>query len=380
MKPRTMQTVISIALVMMATLAIAASSPAGATIVSWARQATVNPAAQEVWLSAVSCGSAASCEGVGYYVDAQSHDIALAEHWNGSTWTRQPLPAVSGSTGTILDAVSCAAASNCEAVGSFSKSNGSTVPLAERWNGVKWTAQATPAPLRTVEWLTGVSCVANAGCEAVGISDNFVTRVSFAERWNGLRWSRQTTAAPAGTSNVSLGAVSCVSASSCEAVGNYRTGTSHLVAFAERWNGVRWAYQAMVNPTSTSVNFNAVSCVTSAACEAVGSYMNSLSHSVPLAERWNGSRWVRQTNVIAPTNSGLNGVSCVSTLICEAVGGTELAERWNGSTWTRQTMANSVAGSAFLPLAVACVIRVGCESVGMYSPGAPKSMAERYRG
>lgn len=378
MTRRPLRILIAVVISTVAALALAVNGPAGATIISWTRQTTVNPAAQEVWLSAVSCGSASWCEGVGYYVNTQGHNVALAERWNGSTWARQSVPGVTGSTGMIFEAVSCVAASNCEAVGSFTKSNGNTVPLAERWNGLKWTVQTTPAPLRNIEWLNGVSCVRSVGCEAVGVSNNGATGISIAERWNGTRWLRQSTVNTASTSDVTLTAVSCVSASSCEAVGNYRTPASHLVGLAEHWNGVHWTSQPMVNPASTSVSFNAVSCATSTACEAVGGYENSLSQTVPLVERWNGSKWTRQT-VSLGTTPGLTAVSCVATTICEAVG-SGVAARWNGSTWSRQAMASPSTGGVFASLGVSCVINVGCESVGMYSPGAPKSMAERYRG
>lgn len=382
MTRRPLRLIAAIAIAVVSALTLTLGEPAGASTVSWTRQTTVNPPAQEVWLSAVSCGSSRACEGVGYFVDALGHDVPLVERWNGSAWTRQAVPSVPGSTGSLFSAVSCITASNCEAVGSFNKADGSTVAMAQRWNGLKWVVQTTAPFVNKIEWFNGVSCVIKVGCEAVGVSSNGVRDWSLAERWNGLRWVRQATVNVTKGSQPSLNAVSCVNAKSCEAVGQYLGAGSRFVPVAERWNGTRWAAQAPVN-VSGGATLSGVSCVTGAACEAVGSYENSAHQQVPLAERWNGSKWVRQVTVNPPGGSILAGVSCVSAKVCEAVGtfsGGALAERWNGNHWVRQTTASAVTGGHFFANAVSCLIKVGCEAVGMYDTTKPLSMAERYRG
>jgi hypothetical protein len=87
-------------------------------------------------LSGVSCPSVTECVAVGgYRLDA------LAETWNGRSWTlaRPPSPrGTSSAFGASLSAVSCATAKNCVAVGDYTLRNGNDAPLAESWNGRRW--------------------------------------------------------------------------------------------------------------------------------------------------------------------------------------------------------------------------------------------------
>jgi len=107
------------------------------------------------------------------------------------------------------------------------------VTLAERWNGTKWSIQTTPNPAGGSEiHLIRVSCTSATACTAAGFYSNATTTVTLAERWNGTRWSIQTTPNPAGGSNSMLNGVSCASATACTAVGGSSNGT-----LAEGWNG-----------------------------------------------------------------------------------------------------------------------------------------------
>src|SRR3984957_21042906 len=94
---------------------------------------------------------------------------ALAESWNGTTWSIQHVPMPPGGTHSALDAVSCSSASACTAVGSYTSNLGDQVTLAERWNGSAWSVQSTPGPSgATRSILAGVSCGSATSCVAVG--------------------------------------------------------------------------------------------------------------------------------------------------------------------------------------------------------------------
>ena len=85
---------------------------------------------------------------------------------------------------------------------------------------------------------------------------------------------------PAGISSIVLSAVSCITASACEASGSFqRTGQAlNGEPLAEAWNGNAWTIQSAVKPLGAISNsFSAVSCVSIAFCEAVG------SHRIPRA-------------------------------------------------------------------------------------------------
>jgi hypothetical protein len=138
-------------------------------------------------------GALSSCQAVGDYENASRDYLSLAEHWNGSKWAVQHARNPSGGQYIALFEVSCASPS-CEAVGNYFDSSHRWRPLAERWNGSKWTRQypRDPSGGRSIA-LSGLSCASGESCEAVGYRFNSSgTEVPLAEWWNGSNWSLQT--------------------------------------------------------------------------------------------------------------------------------------------------------------------------------------------
>jgi len=132
--------------------------------------------------------------------------------------------------------------------------------------------------------LSSVSCPTVSDCEAVGevqcSGDDYTTLV---ERWNGSRWSVASMADPGGQQKSRLFGVTCVSASSCLAVGTSQG------ALVEVWNGRSWS-QALAASASGSgmyTQLSGVACVAGARCLAVG-YEGSLNGSVGIGEIWTG--------------------------------------------------------------------------------------------
>jgi hypothetical protein len=156
--------------------AVAARTGPGhrASASAWIRQDMPNPLVPTSSLASVSCPSAHTCTAVGQYFDRAGYWATLAETRHGTSWAIEPTadPAA-GATGVTLSGVSCAAADACTAVGSYVNSADDTVTLAESWNGTSWAIQATPNPAGSVSGvLSGVSCLAVAGCTAAGFSVN----------------------------------------------------------------------------------------------------------------------------------------------------------------------------------------------------------------
>jgi hypothetical protein len=238
------------------------------------------------FLFGVSCTSAASCTAVGYYTSslkAAAPPVALAEYWNGSTWAVQPVPLPSGSRKGVLYAVSCTSAASCTATGLYTKSR-ATVALAEYWNGSTWTIQPTPSPSGSEgASLTGVSCTLAASCTAVGYySTSSEPELTLAEYWDGSTWTIQPTPTPPGSG---LGGVSCTSAASCTAVGFHYQGQTPERSLAESWDGSTWKIQPTPYPTgSEGVSLRAVSCRRTRTCTAAGTAITSDFIDLPLAE------------------------------------------------------------------------------------------------
>ncbi len=396
-------------LVLLPMLALAVL-PSGALATGWTIQTTPAVAGlSDGMLSAVSCAARTSCVAVGSDNDVSGEPTgAFAESWSGTTWTSQATAAPRRGTPN-LSAVSCASAAFCVAVGA-TEANQSEAPLTESWNGTTWSVLSTPSPARGGS-LSGVSCRSRTFCIAVGGDRAGGT---LAERWNGTIWSIQATPRLPFPHTGTLAAVSCTAADACTAVGYFQAPETCCAApgaLAERWNGVRWAMQRANLPennrTGTLADFDAalagVSCISRSSCIAVGASFPEEGNGYPgkpLAERWNGTGWANMPSAVVPRAGGqLNGVSCVSSSACTAVGqlnpgaypkfrlhfGTSLlAEHWTGTRWAVQP-SERAPGSAreFGPpdfLAVACVAPAICVAVGNRDAGqnATLPLAEGY--
>jgi len=319
---------------------------------SWRLQYPPAPAgAQFEQFDAVSCASPTFCEAWGGG-NAGNPGPTIAERWDGKSWHMQTVP-----SNTTVDSVSCVSARFCEAVGSSAG-----VADADVWNGSSWRAQTMPGPGGT---LAGVSCAATAFCEAVGEYFSNGNVLGQAAVWNGKAWSAQVPPNPATAGVTDLNAVSCVSASACEAGGDSRAAQGDPPrALAEAWNGHSWRLRSVVAPLgATSNSLRDVSCVSAAFCEAVGSHSDNAGNTVNLAEIWNGTSWTVQAtpsplNEFGPTSDQLTSISCVSTQFCEAVGPAS-AEVWNGTSWQVQT----TPAGAVTPTSVSCATVDFCMTV-----------------
>lgn len=298
-------------------------------------------------LLGVSCTSASDCWATG--TDISSGDIVpLAEHWNGTRWSPTALSQPKGTEDSTLQAVSCASASRCVAVGStvVGLVGYDLQPLAAYWNGKRWT----DAQLSTSAGgeLNGVSCPSATDCLAAGVS--FAgTELPLAERWNGKSWNASTPTVPARTTGDVLLSVSCKSQANCVAVGAMLNGTGQ-VALGEAWNGKHWTAATPAAPGG-SAELLAVSCRSIASCLAGGSYganPNPVNDEGAVdADVWNGESWQKITVPVpsgghngSGTGSQFDGISCASAKECVAVGAVYtvlgengFAELWNGTTW-----------------------------------------------
>ena len=354
---------------------------------SWSIQAT--PSVVKGDLLGVSCSSATVCTAAGNDVNTVNPkaQLTLAERWNGTSWSIQATPNRTGAMNSSLASVACSSATACTAVGQSTRSVGPPIPLAERWNGTSWSIQATPDTGANSAF-TGVSCPSATDCTAVGFSFDPSASPALAERWDGTSWSIQATPNPAGASRAALNAVSCTSATACTAVGNYTASGGTQVTLAERWDGTNWSVQATPNPAgATASDLLGVSCATATACTAAGLSTGSTGTKTLLAESWNGTSWSIQAtpNPAGATASGLLGVSCTSATACTAVGnytasdGTQvtLAERWDGTSWSIQTMPG-LTGDSDLG-GVSCTSATACVAAGS-SSGGSATLAEVWDG
>lgn len=351
---------------------------AGNSASPWKIQKTPKPSGSiDSDLSDVACVSAISCVAVGDYENSEGNDFALAEIWNGTTWTVQKPPNPKGAISSTLSGVSCtskASKTTCTAVGDY-ESTSSELTLAQVWNGATWTIEKTANPRGSSgDAFNSVSCVVASNCTAVGSYFRNFTFV-LAEVWNGATWTIEKTPTPT-VSNESggvLSSVSCSSASACAAVGNSDVLNT---SFSEVWDGSTWTIHSIPNPEEIGDSgLYGVSCVSPTSCTAVGVFINSGFVKTTLAEGWNGIKWKIQSTPNPPERevSQLLAVSCLPG-VCTAVGDSSLpeatlAEVWNGSTWKTQTIPNQKDLDDNLT-GLSCTSASTCIAVGGSTNGA----------
>ena len=349
-------------------------------------------------LAGITCVSETSCYAVGsvYAGDGRT----LVEHWDGTAWNLVASPNPSG-TQTTLTAISCATDTACFAVGHFDAAQSVGPPLAtsliERWNGTKWSIIPSPNAGgrpgdETENRLNAVTCTSETSCFATrGINGADQPTRSTVDHWNGTSWSVSTTLTVDPSYNLLTG-VACAAASTCFAVGY--VGLDPQLALIERWNGSKWSVSdERVSPAPPNSALSGVTCPTPATCFAVGHFTNTSGHVSTLVERKTGSSWQRiaAPNKVGGKQSTLAAVSCASTTACFAVGTyltaknrvQTLIDRWNGHAWANMPSPDNPhsANSGTNQLtAVSCATATMCFAVGSYDNGSLKTLIEQWDG
>jgi len=306
-----------------------------ATIGSAAHHRTT--AAFPVALSGLDCRTLTHCVAVGANAPQMATQL-IAERWNGGGWSRIAMPKPTGTGDVAAGDVVCPADHECVAVGvGYQRTGFGYFAIAAHWNGSRWTTERAADP-GSSSLVGAVSCSSARSCFAVG---QYTPKGSLAwtpliEHWDGSLWFQQAAPVPHGTSHGSLSGVSCPTKKFCVAVGT--DGAGELI---ERWNGRSWS--ASVPPSSSAAAMlYGVSCPSAASCFAVGT--DGMATGGSLVERWKDGTW---TGSVTPVPSGstypwLQSVSCVSATRCLAVGDDldpgVYAAFWNGSAWRPVSM------------------------------------------
>jgi hypothetical protein len=258
-------------------------------------------AAVDEGLDSVSCVSASFCQAVG-----SGQDGSFAALWNGTSWTVQTIT----SPGVGALEVSCATVDFCMSVDGSGNVN--------TWNGSSWSAGSSVPGFR----VTSLSCLSASFCEVVGEGPTGEN----ATAWDGTSWTDQATPGPVSNS---FDSVSCSAADSCEAVGQMLDSGDQVVPLAEVWDGTAWTIQPTPDPAAaqeTESPLTSVSCASASSCTAVGNYQSAslanYGERQTLAEVWDGTSWSIATTP-DPSSAGNNdlfAVSCGAVDTCTAVG------------------------------------------------------------
>jgi hypothetical protein len=213
------------------------------------------------------------------------------------------------STGYYLNAVSCAAANFCMAVG-----NGTAIEMLP--TGVRTFAlgQSSEPNTAYIDW-RWLSCPASDFCMAGGyVLAGTQKDEPMDATWNGLVWSRvaaMTTRSSRPRAAV-ITSLSCTERTFCVAAG--------VQGSMLRWNGSGWSRSKL--PVVNDIFM--VSCVSTSFCLAVGKTTADVY-------RWDGQIW---RGAPSPDLPGYGAeVSCASSIFCVATDA-GLASVWHGRSWS----------------------------------------------
>jgi hypothetical protein len=331
---------------------------------AWSVTLSANQGKGDNVLNAVTCASATQCIGVGYYDVGVGQPQALIETWDGTTWTVTPSPGT-GSDPSALNGVACGlffgTAGNseyCIAVG-LEDSGGVTQSLIETGNGGTWSVTSNPGGAGSA--LNAVSCARDTDyCAAVGWTlEGGTPRALIETSTDEGPWSLAPSANVGKADNV-LNGVSCATTTTCVAVG-FDGAPGATQSLVEVLSGTTWS--ALAGPEKGHGHnvfdgignnvLDAVSC-TATFCVAVGYYYNA-SH-------------VPQTLVAVPTGA----VGCV--------GDTAGVGRCKKMGCSIPPSANPGAGGSFLN-GVSCTTKTNCVAVGSeYNGSVTQTLAEDTNG
>src|SRR5439155_241379 len=140
------------------------------------------------YLNGVTCASASECWAVGSYSNYNySNNLTLIEKWDGTSWSIVTSP----NTGTqhSLSGATCASDSSCSAVCDYSV-NGYYQTLLEEWDRTSWSIVTSPNS-GTSDNLYDATCASDSECWAVGVASggNGISGLTLIEKWDGTSWS-----------------------------------------------------------------------------------------------------------------------------------------------------------------------------------------------
>jgi len=307
-------------------------------------------------------GVAAACSRTSSTTQASgaptSTSSTLAAPWQG-TLTVSSLPA----TVQALQAISCATASRCWAVGSTvatSAAPSGPVLVASTDGGATWALQPLPAG---VGYLTGIACASSRACTAVGqVGGTGVGPGAILTTTNsGTTWTSEPV--PAGTTDVT--AVACPHRGRCTALG---TVSGRVTTLTPTGAGGAWTAGGLL-PVTASVA-TSLACTDSLHCWATASDTVDPSHAVGSidASDDDGTTWVPQT--VPPGIGAINAVDCTPpttrptavTAACTAVGTTStvLNSARTGQAVVLTSNGSGTWSSQPVPATAADLLDVSC--------------------
>jgi hypothetical protein len=313
-------------------------------------------------INLISCPSAGDCAAVGTSPGSQF----ILDEVDGTWGNPLAVPGLA-SLGTVadygFDSLSCADAGDCTALGTVDNASGILEAVVVSETGGTWN-DATVLPGESALSTLGssgrsVSCPAAGDCTATGTYEpaSGSARVWVADEVNGTWGSAQALAAPLATTTVASGTLSCATPGNCALAGTYEDAANADHAYVvDEVNGTWQASQDVPGLSGTTSYGGAVSCAAPGDCAATGRHeINGSQLQVYTTDEVNGI-WGTATALpgVVPGDSNITAMSCTAPGYCSATGtGLPLVSEATGTVTTITVAANdSPAGDQTAPVTV----------------------------
>ena len=268
-------------------------------------------------LNSVAAISAQNVWAVGYTgINGFNGSGSLVEHWDGNSWTVVTSPngvLPSFNFYNVLLGVSGSAANDVWAVGwnGYLLQPSLHRPTIQHWNGTSWSLTPVPAIGDNAQNIVVQAVTARTPGDAWATgfySDGPDAPIThpFTLHWDGTHWNKVDAAEVTlgGTVNrVNLQAVKAIAANDVWTVGNILyvddQGAGQSQAIIEHWDGTRWSVVTSPSPSATATTLTGIAAASATDIWAAGTTGSPESGGArdPLLEHWDGTQW---TAVSAP--------------------------------------------------------------------------------
>jgi hypothetical protein len=297
-------------------------------------------------VTSVSCPSPGNCSAGGYFTGGSAKQQAFVISQKDGTWSKMaevPGTAALNQGGVAqLTSVSCASAGNCGAGGYYTVRSGRQQAfVVSETNGTWGTAEQVPGTAALnrggVAQVSSVSCPAAGNCGAGGSYDpdnSGHDQGAFVVSEKGGTWRAAIKVPGMAALNkgrfAAVDQVSCASAGNCGAGGFYTDGFGHQQPFVVSDKGGTWATAEQVPGTAAlskgAAQLTSVSCASAGNCSAGGSYTDGNGNQQAFVAGETGGTWrpAKEVPGFSALNkggtAGVDQVSCTSAEHCSAAG------------------------------------------------------------
>lgn len=258
-------------------------------------------------------------------------------------WTRVPSADPDPSTNSLA-AVDAIASDDVWAVGARNEYPNGMRALAEHWDGVSWTSFPTPNVPNLPEWLLGVAAIAPDDVWAVGITYDGSSNMygALLLHFDGASWSQVTApAVPTGESAWLSSITAVPGTNELWVVGWHAVPYEAHDTLVMHYDGSSWSIVTSPNPGDFQSELFGVSAVSGTDVWAVGDQIDFTFVKTTAVLHWNGTAWKTKSSPNVGTKDNLLlGVSALSSTAAWAVGRhgkIVLIERWNGTSWVTES-------------------------------------------